>query len=88
MLTFLGFLNELAGDLDDAVFAYEQALRHNQRSARIMNTISRILCRTEKYPETIRLLQNILKLEPANGEIWCNLGTYKCLQRDLSAADR
>ncbi|KEF60308.1 glucose repression mediator protein [Exophiala aquamarina CBS 119918] len=82
----IGFLNEVAGDLDDALFAYEQALRHNQRSTRIMNTISRILRSMEKYPEAIELLQNILRLEPSNGEVWCNLGHCYLMTDNLQEA--
>ena len=70
----LGSLNELLGDHEGALFAYEQALRHNQWSTQTLNAISCILRTKEKYPEAMEYLKNILKVEPANGEAWGNLG--------------
>jgi tetratricopeptide (TPR) repeat protein len=67
-------LNELLGDHEGALFAYEQALRHNQWSPQTLNAISCILRTKEKYPEAMEYLKNILKVEPANGEAWGNLG--------------
>lgn len=69
-----GSLNELTGDLEAALFAYEQALRHNQWSTQTLNAISCILRTKEKYPEAMEFLKNILKVEPSNGEAWGNLG--------------
>jgi tetratricopeptide (TPR) repeat protein len=69
-----GSLNELLGDHEGALFAYEQALRHNQWSTQTLNSISSILRTKEKYPEAMDYLKNILKVEPANGEAWGNLG--------------
>ena len=69
-----GSLNELLGDHEGALFAYEQALRHNQWSTQTLNAISCILRTKEKYPEAMEYLKNILKVEPANGEAWGNLG--------------
>jgi tetratricopeptide (TPR) repeat protein len=69
-----GSLNELLGDHEGALFAYEQALRHNQWSTGTLNAISCILRTKEKYPEAMEYLKNILKVEPANGEAWGNLG--------------
>lgn len=69
-----GSLNELTGDLDGALYAYERALQHNQWSIPALNAISCILRTREKYPEAMEFLRNILKIEPANGEAWGNLG--------------
>ena len=79
MLTLMvsGSLNELLGDHEGALFAYEQALRHNQWSTQTLNAISCILRTKEKYPEAMDYLKNILKVEPANGEAWGNLGMDK-----------
>jgi tetratricopeptide (TPR) repeat protein len=66
----------LLGDHEGALFAYEQALRHNQWSPQTLNAISCILRTKEKYPEAMEYLKNILKVEPANGEAWGNLGTF------------
>ena len=74
--SFAGSLNELLGDHEGALFAYEQALRHNQWSPQTLNAISCILRTKEKYPEAMEYLKNILKVEPANGEAWGNLGMF------------
>lgn len=62
------------GDLDGAVYAYEQALRHNQYSIQAMNGISCILRTKENFPRAVEYLQGILKLDPNNGEVWGSLG--------------
>lgn len=72
----IGSLTELMGDLDGAMNAYEQALRHNQWSIPAMNAISCILRTKEQFPKAIEYLQNILKLDPANGETWGSLGSF------------
>ncbi len=72
----IGSLTELMGDLDGAMSAYEQALRHNQYSIQAMNAISLILRTKEKFPRAVEYLQNILKLDGNNGEVWGSLGTF------------
>ena len=62
------------GDLDGAVNAYEQALRHNQYSIQAMNAISCILRTKENFPRAVEYLQAILKLDASNGEVWGSLG--------------
>lgn len=62
------------GDLDGAMSAYEQALRHNQWSIPAMNAISCILRTREQFQKAIEYLQNIIKLDPASGETWGSLG--------------
>jgi glucose repression mediator protein len=64
------------GDLDGAMNAYEQALRHNQWSIPAMNAISCILRTKEQFPKAIEYLQNILKLDPTSGETWGSLGIW------------
>ena len=70
----IGSLTELMGDLNDAMTAYEQALRQNQWSIPAMNAISSILRTREQFPKAIEYLQNILKLDPQSGETWGSLG--------------
>lgn len=72
----IGSLTELMGDLDGAMSAYEQALRHNQYSIQAMNAISLILRTKEKFPRAVEYLQNILKLDGNNGEVWGSLGRF------------
>ena len=62
------------GDLDGAMNAYEQALRHNQWSIPAMNAISCILRTKEQFPKAVEYLQNILNLDGTNGEVWGSLG--------------
>lgn len=64
------------GDLDGAMNAYEQALRHNQWSIAAMNAISCILRTKEQFPKAVEYLQNILKLDAGSGETWGSLGLF------------
>lgn len=74
------------GDLDGAMNAYEQALRHNQWSISAMNAISCILRTKEQFPKAIEYLQNILKLDPSNGETWGSLGHCHLMMDNLQEA--
>ncbi|KAJ6172101.1 Transcriptional corepressor Cyc8 [Penicillium chermesinum] len=67
----IGSLTELMGDLDGAMNAYEQALRHNQWS---------------QFPKAIEYLQNILKLDPTSGETWGSLGHCHLMMDNLQEA--
>lgn len=62
------------GDLDGAMNAYEQALRHNQSSIPAMNAIACILRTKEQFPKAIEFLHHILRLDAGNGETWGSLG--------------
>ena len=74
LMVALGNLTEVMGDLDAAVHAYEQALRHNQYSIQAMNAISCILRTKENFPRAVDYLKAILKLDGNNGEVWGSLG--------------
>lgn len=74
LMQVTGNLTELMGDLDSAVSAYEQALRHNQYSIPAMNAISCILRTKENFPRAVEYLQAIVKLDANNGEVWGSLG--------------
>ena len=85
LIDHVGNLTELMGDLDGAVYAYEQALRHNQYSIQAMNAISCILRTKENFPRAVEYLQGILKLDPNNGEVWGSLGKlFQCPSESLS----
>ena len=62
------------GDLDGALHAYEQAMRHNSQSISAMNAISCILRTKENFPRPVEYLQGILRLDNNNGEVWGSLG--------------
>jgi general transcriptional corepressor CYC8 len=66
----------MIGNLDEAAGAYEHALRANPRSIAAMNAISAILRTQEHFHKAVEYLNNILKLEPNNGDVWGSLG--KC----------
>lgn len=85
-VTSTGSLTELMGDLDGAMNAYEQALRHNQWSIPAMNAISCILRTKEQFPKAIEYLQNILKLDPTSGETWGSLGHCHLMMDNLQEA--
>ena len=86
---FLGSATELMGDLDGALHAYEQALRHNFQSIQAMNAISCILRTKENFPRAIEYLQAILKLDSTNGEVWGSLGKpLLCINFEASINSR
>lgn len=82
----IGSLTELMGDLDGALNAYEQALRHNQWSIPAMNAISCILRTREQFPKAIEYLQSILKLDGTSGETWGSIGHCHLMMDNLQDA--
>lgn len=74
--TLAGSFSELLGNLEEATSAYEHALRANPRSVAAMNAISCILRTQEQFHKAVEYLQNILKLEGNNGEVWGSLGIF------------
>lgn len=62
------------GDTDEATAAYSTALRANPRSIPAMNGMSNILRASNQFNKAIDYLQNILKLDQSNGEVWGSLG--------------
>ena len=72
----IGSLAELLGNLDEAMIAYEHALRSNPRSIPAMNAISSILRAQEQFAKAVEYLQNILKLDQNNGDVWGSLGRW------------
>jgi tetratricopeptide (TPR) repeat protein len=54
--------------------SYEHALRANPRSIPAMNAISCILRTQEQFHKAVEYLQNILKLDGNNGDVWGSLG--------------
>ena len=51
-----------------------------------MNAISCILRTKEQFPKAIEYLQNILKLDPTNGETWGSLGHCHLMMDNLQEA--
>lgn len=69
-------MQELLGNLDEAMIAYEHALRQNPRSIPAMSAISSILRGQEKFSQAVDYITSILKLDPNNGDIWGSLGMF------------
>lgn len=74
LIPLSGSLSEILGNVEDALFAYEQAIRASPGSTQAMNSISAILRTREDFPKAIEYLNQILKLDAANGEAWGSLG--------------
>lgn len=68
---------ELIGDPDNAIYAFEQVLRHNSWSVPAMLAISSILRGRDRFSQAVDYLQTILKVEPSNGEVWGSLGKLR-----------
>ena len=75
-MSSVGSTTELMGDLDGALYAYEQAMRHNPQSISAMNAISCILRTKEDFRRAVEYLQGILRLDGNNGEVWGSLGQF------------
>jgi tetratricopeptide (TPR) repeat protein len=75
--TSIGSFLEMIGNLDEAIGAYDNALRANRASIPAMSAISAILRTQENFHKAVEYLNQILKLEPNNGDVWGSLG--KCL---------
>jgi tetratricopeptide (TPR) repeat protein len=63
-------------DLDGAIQCYEQALKFNSWSVPAMQGIACILRTKDHFPQAVEYLRTILKVDPANGEVWGSLGTF------------
>ncbi|KAK8130285.1 RCM-1 [Apiospora kogelbergensis] len=82
----IGSFSELLGSLDDAMSAYEHALRANPQSIPAMNAISLILRTREDFHKAVEFLQAILKIDDRNGEVWGSLGHCYLMMDDLQQA--
>lgn len=72
--------------MNDALYSYEQALRHNPNSIRALNAISLVLRTKEDFPKATEYLHQVLKLDPNNGEAWGCLGHCYLMMDDLQQA--
>ncbi|KAG9231411.1 tetratricopeptide [Amylocarpus encephaloides] len=82
----IGSCFEVLGNLESAIESYEQALRLNPRSIAAMNAISCILRAQEQFHKAVEYLQNILKLDGNNGDVWGSLGHCYLMMDDLQQA--
>lgn len=71
-------------DFDGAMQCYEQALKYNQWSVPAMQGIACILRTKDAFPAAVEYLRTILKVDPANGDVWGSLGKARCCYREAS----
>ncbi|EIM83322.1 TPR-like protein [Stereum hirsutum FP-91666 SS1] len=74
------------GDLEHALSAYENALRHNPMSIPGLTQVAGIARIKENYPMAVEYFQRVLNLQSDNGEIWSALGHCYLMQDDLQKA--
>lgn len=82
----LGSLSEMMGELDGATQAHERAMNFNQWSVPAMLAISCILRSKDQFTAAVEYLRQIIKIEPANGEVWSSLGHCYLMMDDLQQA--
>ncbi|KAF9014918.1 hypothetical protein BDQ17DRAFT_1418054 [Cyathus striatus] len=82
----IGRVAEQMGDLEHALSAYENALRHNQSSLSGLTQVAGIARIKENYPKAIDYFQRVLQLQEDNGEVWSALGHCFLMQDDLQKA--
>ncbi|KAF9242359.1 TPR-like protein [Melanogaster broomeanus] len=82
----IGRVAEQMGDLEHAITAYENALRHNPMSLPGLTQVAGIARIKENYPKAIEYFQRVLQLQEDNGEVWSALGHCYLMQDDLQKA--
>ncbi|KIL71092.1 hypothetical protein M378DRAFT_156044 [Amanita muscaria Koide BX008] len=82
----VGRVAEQMGDLDHALAAYENALRHNPMSLPGLTQVASIARIKENYPKAVEFFQRALSLQEDNGEVWSALGHCYLMQDDLQKA--
>ncbi|KAK2462104.1 hypothetical protein APHAL10511_006567 [Amanita phalloides] len=82
----VGRVAEQMGDLDHALAAYENALRHNPMSLPGLTQVASIARIKENYPKAVEFFQRALNLQEDNGEVWSALGHCYLMQDDLQKA--
>jgi tetratricopeptide (TPR) repeat protein len=73
-------------DFDSAMECYQLALKYNQWSVPAMQGIACILRTKDAFPQAVEYLRTILKVDPANGDVWGSLGHCYLMMDDLQQA--
>jgi tetratricopeptide (TPR) repeat protein len=84
--TQMGSLSEQMQDFDSAMECYQLALKYNQWSVPAMQGIACILRTKDAFPQAVEYLRTILKVDPANGDVWGSLGHCYLMMDDLQQA--
>lgn len=82
----LGNAEEVVGNPDGALTAYQRANQLNQWCVPAMLAISSILRSKDQFTGAVEYLRNIIKIEPGNGEVWSSLGHCYLMMDDLQQA--
>jgi tetratricopeptide (TPR) repeat protein len=82
----IGDLAQAMNKVEDAIHAFERALSFNQWSVPAMLAISSILRSQDQFQGATEYLQQILKIEQNNGEVWSSLGHCYLMMDDLQQA--
>ncbi|KAF5377270.1 hypothetical protein D9615_006427 [Tricholomella constricta] len=82
----IGRVAEQMGDMEHALNAYENALRHNPTSLSGLTQVAGIFRIKENYPRAVEYFQRVLHSQEDNGEVWSALGHCYLMQDDLQKA--
>ncbi|KAH8101455.1 TPR-like protein [Cristinia sonorae] len=82
----IGRVAEQMGNLEHALSAYENALRHNPMSLSGLTQVAGIARIKENYPKAVDYFQRVLNMQQDNGEVWSALGHCYLMQDDLQKA--
>jgi len=82
----LGLFWESMLEIDKAFTCFENVLRHNPRNIKALTQIATLFRMKEKYSKAVEYLQQILRIEQHNGEIWSALGHCYLMMEDLQQA--
>ncbi|CCM06303.1 uncharacterized protein FIBRA_08554 [Fibroporia radiculosa] len=82
----IGRVAEQMGNLEQALSAYENALRHNPLSLAGLTQVAGIARIKENYPKAVDYFQRVISMQQENGEVWSALGHCYLMQDDLQKA--
>ncbi|KAH9921315.1 uncharacterized protein B0H18DRAFT_936074 [Fomitopsis serialis] len=82
----IGRVAEQMGNLEHALSAYENALRHNPISLSGLTQVAGIARIKENYPKAVDYFQRVIAMQQDNGEVWSALGHCYLMQDDLQKA--
>ncbi|KAG6008203.1 hypothetical protein E4U21_004802 [Claviceps maximensis] len=82
----IGSFSEVLRLTDEAMHAYERALRANPNSVAALNGVGMLLKGREAFDKALEYFLAIVQLEPNNGEAWGNLGHCYLMTEALQKA--
>ncbi|KAJ3223791.1 hypothetical protein HK099_000684 [Clydaea vesicula] len=82
----MGAFCESLGETERAQIFYENALRNNPNSIQCLQQIAALCQNREQYAAAVEYFQQILNLEPTNGEVWGAIGHCNLMMDELQKA--